>query len=249
MNKEINDQLSDVLAYLHEIKSTIKGLEERVVRHADVYESYCTAALYGALSLAQGQYPVIGMNRKDSYWNNEYADLDTILHAVRPMLSENKLAVVQQLKMNDQGMTILHTKLTHGSGEWIESRTRIVPPRDDAETYTSLLNHQKRNAVMALLGITLVNDKYDDNGDFALRENRKYIEKGTAITYKEKDEANERITKEQLEELEYELSAYPDLAEQLFKTRRIESLADLPKSQYMATVIKIREIKSLRGKK
>lgn len=248
MSREINEQFEDLWSYLSEIKKMLVSMEERIVRNADVYESYSTAELYEALAIAQGKYPVIGMNRRDSYWNNEYADLDTILHAVRPMLSENKLALVQQLKITD-GMTILHTKVTHGSGEWIESRTRIVPARDDVETYTSLLNHQKRNAAMSLLGITLVNDKYDDNGEFALRQNRKYIEKGTSITYKEKDESNERITKEQIEELEYELSAYPDLAEQLFKTKRIESLADLPKSQYMATVIKIREIKSLRGKK
>ena len=240
-------ELSDIFAYLSEIKNSILELESRVIRQADVQESWETNELYGALSLAQGAYPHITMNRKDGYWGNEYADLDLILHAVRPMLRDNNLGVLQQLRLVD-GVTVLHTRLTHKSGQWIESRTRIVPPRDDTETYTSLLNHQKRNAVMALLGVTINNDKYDDNGDWAMKSQRVYTEKGTATNYAEKKSESDTVTKEQVEELQYELSEFPDLAQQLFTQLKIESLADMPKSQYMKSIQKIREIKLLRKK-
>ena len=64
-----------------------------------------------------------------------------------------------------------------------------------------------------------------------------------------KKESFEAITREQIEELEYELAEYPDLAESILDGLRIQSLADMPKSQYGVSIRRIREIKQLRNGK
>jgi hypothetical protein len=61
------------------------------------------------------------------------------------------------------------------------------------------------------------------------------------------EQASEVVTKEQLEELEYELAEYPDLAEEIMEKLHIQSIADLPRSKYMISLKRIREIKQLRN--
>src|SRR5229473_4239873 len=92
----------------------------------DIYQSIEIAALIGSLAKAQGEYPKIVFNRKASYFEEEYADFDTIMSVIRPILCIHGLAVVQQQRIHDSGVTMLHTILTHESGQWMESRARII---------------------------------------------------------------------------------------------------------------------------
>lgn len=75
------------------------------------------------------------------------------------------------------------------------------------------------------------------------------IAKGPALTnkYNPKEQSYETVTREQLEELEYELAEYPDLAEEILGKLHLQSLADLPKSKYQVSLNRIREIKNARN--
>lgn len=88
----------------------------------------------------------------------------------------------------------------------------------------------------------------DDDGEIAMAEARDIIAKGPRLNtkYDPKLESYETITKEQLEELEYELKRCPDLAEEIMDGLKIQSLADMPKSKYMISITRIREIKNMR---
>lgn len=213
----------------------------------DTYRSERIDDLVGALSEAQGLYPRITFNRKDSYFEEEYVDFDTIMAAVRPVLSKHGLAVVQQQRIHENGMTLLHTILTHNTGQWMESRARILPLKEGAKIYASELNFQKSQALQALLGVTVTNDSADDNAYMAMMPTRMTSEKGTAINHMVENVSRDTITKEQLEELEYELAEYEDLAKMILDQWKLQALADMPKSKYMKAITKIREIKLLRS--
>ena len=75
--------------------------------------------------------------------------------------------------------------------------------------------------------------------------------KGTALNtkYNPKENKYESITTEQLEELEYELAEFPDIAEQILEGFKIQSLANMPKQKFLPAVSRIREIKLLRNGK
>lgn len=237
LEAKILDQLNKITSLISQLSSS--SMEE-------CYQSFEINELAAALALAQGQYEPVSVNRTNPYFQTHYADLDTIMRSVRKVLAKNNLSFIQQIRINTEGMTILHTKLMHSSGQWIESRCRIVPPKNDDQTYGSTLTYQKRHAAMTLLGVTVAEDRLDDDAEVAMIGSRKMLAKGPSNKYNPKEESSETITKEQLEELEYELGDYPDLAEEIMDKLRIQSLADMPKSKFLVSIGRVREIKNAR---
>jgi hypothetical protein len=216
-------------------------------KESDPYGSRDQDQLFAALSKAQGEYKPVHFNRENPYFKNSYADLDAILVAVRPALTKNNLSFIQQIRVSEEGQTILHTKIAHSSGQWLESRSRIIPVKNDPQTFGSTLTYQKRYAAMAILGVTVAGDRSDDDAEVAMVEARQIVAKGPSNKYNPREQKGETITKEQLEELEYELSTYEDLAEEILDKMQLQSLADMPKNKYQAAVTRIREIKMMRS--
>lgn len=241
---------------VNKIESALTTLSDKLdllikIKKSESYESEDTNELAAALSKAQGEFRPIQHNRENPYFKNSYADLDAILNAVRPALSKNGIFFTQQERVTEDGATMLHTRLMHSSGQWIESRKRIIPPKNDSQSYGSTLSYHKRYAAMSLLGITASYDTADDDAEVAMVESRQMIAKGPALNtkYNPKEESYEPITKEQLDELEYELTDCKDIAEQVLNGLQIQSLADMPKSKYSISVRRIREIKAIRNGK
>lgn len=245
---------------LHEIQAlrdAILSLNDQVDRMQNMlskrsssqYSSEDLNELFSALSKAQGEYATVGYNRENPYFKSAYADLDAIMKSVRPALAKHGLAFMQQIRINEDGATILHSILAHASGQWMESRMRVIPPKNDAQTFGSTLTYLKRYAAISLLGVTVSHDHSDDDAEVAMVESRDIYAKGIAINtkYNPKEQTPEVITKEQLDELEYELAQYPDIAELVLDGLKIQSLADMPKSKYQVSVNRIREIKNLRN--
>jgi len=216
----------------------------------DPYESRETKDLNSAMAKAYAEYPAIGSNRENSYFKDDYADLNVIMTKVRPILAKNGLTVTQRTIINNDGVTMLHTRVWHSTGQWMETRARIIPTKNDPRTYASLLTYMKRYQLMALLNITVIEDVNDDDAELEMAQSRQILAKGTAINkdYKQSKDSGTTISKEQLEELEYELGTYEDIAEMLMDAYRIQSLADLPKSKYRVAITKAREIKEARKK-
>jgi hypothetical protein len=124
----------------------------------------------------------------------------------------------------------------------MESRMRIVPPKADVQSLGSYMTYMRRYSYASLVGVVASDD--DDDGEVAVHSYRKDFEEGVKLNHKydPKKESPETITKEQLEELRYELKSHTDLAEEIMDKMRIQTLADMPKSKYMSAVRRIREI-------
>lgn len=226
-------------------------LLKRSSQSGDDYQSPSINGLSAALSAAQGKFPRIRTNRTNPYFSARYADLDGIMQIIRPILQEHELSVVQQTRDLENGVVMLHTRVMHSSGEWIESRSRVIPERGDIQSYASCLWQTKRHAVMSLLNITIEGDQYDDDGELAMAPQRKQSTKGTDLSsYRPDEESYLRVTPEQLEEIEYQLSedGYEDLAQEILREYQVHSLADIPKSQYRYTITRINKIKATRKK-
>jgi hypothetical protein len=202
--------------------------------------------LFAALAKAQSEMEVAGRKSENPYFKSKYADLAEIVRASRPYLSKNGLSVMQQILSNNDGQSILHTILAHASGEWISSQMKIIPPKSDVQTLGSYITFLRRYSYAALVGI--VSSEEDDDGEIAVSTERDLFAKGPAEVYKPKNESYETVSKDQLDELQYELVNYPDIAEEVLTKMKIQSLADLPKSKFRISIERIREIKNLRNK-
>jgi len=205
--------------------------------------------LSSALAKAQSEMPTAGLRSENPYFKSSYADLAEIVRVSRPYLTKNGLSVTQQILTNDDGGTVLHTILMHSSGQWIETCMRVLPPKNDIQTLGSYITYLRRYTYAALVGVVAADE--DDDGEKAQAVHRETFAKGVALNtkYNPREESAEVVTKEQLEELEYELAEYPDICEMILEGLKIQSLADMPKTKYSASIRRVREIKQVRSGK
>lgn len=230
-----------------------KAVEARVKRSLDSlpedpYESEKTNELDAAMAKASLEYPRIGFNCENPFFKSSYADLDAIMWAIRPVIAKHGLRIEFRTKINLDGSTTLHTRVKHSSGQWSETRARIIPTKNDQQSYASALTYMKRHQVMALMNVTISEDWSDDDAERNMAEVREEHKRGTAINtkYNPKEQSGLTISKDQLEELEYELSEFPDIAQMVLEGLKIEHLADMPKSKFQVSAQRIREIKNAR---
>lgn len=201
-----------------------------------------------ALAKAQGEMTSADLNKSNPYFKSSYADITSIVSASRPYLSKYGLSVMQNIYEQTDGTSWLITMLLHGeSDQWITSRKRIVPPKNDIQSYSSYVTYIKRISYASLIGVVSGDD--DDDGEAAVATSRQAFSKGVALNtkYNPKESSFDVISKTQLEEIEYELNEYPDIAEMVLDGLKIQSLADIPASKYRASVERIREIKRARN--
>lgn len=145
-------------------RSTLSNITSLSVQD-DPYTSEEINEIAMALSKAQGEYQQVGQNRQNPFFKSQYADLDAIITAARPALCKYGLAFYQFTKLSPNEPTVLHSRIIHSSGQWLESRARIKPAKDDMQSYGSALSYQKRYAATTLLGITSSNDPLDDDAE------------------------------------------------------------------------------------
>lgn len=209
----------------------------------DFYESNEVDKISEAFAAAQGEFDTVPFNRENPFYKSSYADYDALIKAVRPALKKNNLSIHHDTRIHQEGPTILHTRLRHASGQWFETRARIIPAKDDIQGYGSNMSYHKRYNVMNLLGLSTAHDLDDDDGETDMIPHRTVHTKGTAINLRNKPQKpKETITPEQVEELQDLLHDHPDIAEDMLDKLRLQSLADLPKEYYLKSIKRIREI-------
>jgi hypothetical protein len=242
-----NKQILEMLSSLSNVVSTLNTKVGELTNIVNTSRSADLKELFSALAKAQSEMPTAGSNAENPYFKSSYADLAEIVRVSRPALSKNGLAVIQQILPNEDGQNILHCILTHSSGQWIETRMRILPSKPDVQSLASYITYLRRYSYAAIVGVVVCNE--DDDGERAVYDQRETAAKGVAINHKynPKEQSYETITKEQLEELEYELAQYPDIAEQVLEGLRIQSLADMPKSKFLVSINRVRQIKQTRN--
>src|SRR6185312_13884873 len=135
--KQVLDAIADLKRSLSQI------LPDRPNRSADIKE------LSTALAKAQGEMKAASLNCENPYFKSSYADLSEIVKVSRPALSKNGLSVIQQILPNEEGHNVLHCILTHSSGQWIESRMRILPAKPDIQSFASHVSYLRRYSYAA----------------------------------------------------------------------------------------------------
>lgn len=94
----------------------------------------------------------------------EYADLASILDAVRPVLGRHALGLIQPVNSRD-GQLIVSTSIIHSSGEVVAaSEIAVAQPRTPQEV-GSLVTYLRRYQISSLLGIAADDD--DDGASAA----------------------------------------------------------------------------------
>ena len=167
--------------------------------------------LAASLAKAQGQMKNATFNRVNPHFKSKYADLASIIDAVRKPLSENGLGWTQTTELRNGGM-LLVTTLMHTSGQWIQSDYPLplgVKPQEMGSATT----YAKRYSLAAIAGIAA-----DDDDDANIANNSKA----------KVEEDGEVISKGQRETLEAALAVREMPVDKFLKGIRAYYYLDIP---------------------
>jgi hypothetical protein len=119
-------------------------------------------AISAALAKVQGEVANPVFNKTNPHFKSSYADLASVLNAVRPALSKHSIAIMQMTNLEEAGV-VLYTRLTHSSGQWIESVYPVTTSSKHQEIASSL-TYAKRLSLSAIVGVA---GEDDDDGNAA----------------------------------------------------------------------------------
>lgn len=201
--------------------------------------------LNAALAAAQSEFEIARKSKEDNYYHMRYENLTDVVEASRPYLSKNGLSVTFTIEHKDDGGAMLTCSLLHSSGQAIESNMRLLPSKNDPKSLASEVSFMKRILYAGITGV--VADDEDDDAEIAMSTFRENDERGLSPEKKpENREDRTPITKDQYDELEYELAEFPDIGKVILDAYKIRDLASMPKAKYHSAMSRIRAIKALR---
>lgn len=200
------------------------------------YHSTQTKELFIALAKAQGEFPVsIEFSSVNPHFKSKYADLDSIVRKIRPVLSRNGLAITQEERIMPNGSTVLHTRL-HFEDQWTEVRVTVRPEKDNIQGYGSALSYHKRYSLMSLLFITTSSDPDDDDGESNMKYARlkEDVETNRKISADQTIYSSSKVTASQIQIIDEKLSGRKDVARELLRAYKVDSIEQLPQSEFFS---------------
>jgi hypothetical protein len=141
----------------------LQGMTYPPIVAGDMKTSLGIAEIATALCKAQAS---MGGAHKDSanpFFKSRYADLASVMRAIREPFASNGLSFIQCPIVNDDGVGVT-TRILHSSGEWIEGTLVLPVAKRDAQAFGSALSYAKRYSIQAMAGVPST----DDDAELAL---------------------------------------------------------------------------------
>ena len=135
-------------------------------------------------------------NQKNPFYKSDYANLKSVMDAIREPFANNDLFFVQAAEANGQ-MIAITTRIVHISGEWIEAITELPPIKNDVHGWISAFTYGKRLGLQSLCGLPSV----DDDGNLAVKNAT--TPKVVVINKKEAAELDQLISDTSADKVEF----------------------------------------------
>src|SRR5271157_118898 len=194
-----------------------------------IYESSQINELATALAKAQGEFPDIGKDKtitvsyKDKVTNaykttkRSYSSLENIIRTIKAILSKNGLSVLQRQRIENDNIYLV-TRLSHSSGQWIDSWTYLAPiglNSTEQQNFGTAKTYQRRYELLSILNLS-PSDETDNDGN--------------PIDIQPEDDAEKITTISQGQSFElYDLfKNHPDVKAQFFDCYKISHSDQLP---------------------
>jgi hypothetical protein len=171
------------------------------------------ATLAQAMAAAFGEIESATKSANNPHFKTKYADLTSVIEAIKPALVANGLFFTQSPRTNPAGAEI-ETILHHASGEHFSLGTIFVPAdRNNAQAFGSALTYARRYALVTAFGVPVE----DDDGNAA-----------ASAPPRQKEEAPALITDAQLTELQMMFTHLGVPVAEFLKVAKIATLDKLP---------------------
>ena len=125
-----------------------------------------------AIALCKAQSAMGGAVKDSSnpFFKSKYADLTSVVKAIKEPFSDNGLSYVQFPHSTDSGIGVT-TRLMHTSGQWLESDFVLPIVKADPQAAGSAITYARRYALQSIAGIPTA----DDDAEAAMLQARKTL--------------------------------------------------------------------------
>jgi len=121
------------------------------------------STLYSAMAKAFAAIESAVKDRENPHFKSKYADLTSVINAIKPPLIANGLWFMQMTHEHDKGVCI-ETIICHESGEQLSFGKLFVPAsKTDAQGYGSALSYARSYSLVTAFGVPTE----DDDGNAA----------------------------------------------------------------------------------
>lgn len=125
------------------------------------------AALFSALSAAQGEIGNATKNASNPHFKSKYADLAEVLDTIRPVFAKHGLSLVQSPSF-DGDLSTVTTIIGHKDGGMIVGQASCKPAKTDAQGIGATITYLRRYSAAAFAGIA----QDDDDGNEAAHDGK-----------------------------------------------------------------------------
>lgn len=165
-----------------------------------------------ALHKARSQFVKVKKDRQNTHLKNKYATLDSVLDAITPALTENKLMIMQDSERVENALRV-ETTVIHISGQWAKFYFDIPIAKNDPQGVGSAFTYGRRYALAAAFGLS----QADDDAQIAVKSAqdwKKDLDKCEDVTtlqdtfktaYRSLDAASKVIVKEHYDKRKAEI--------------------------------------------
>ena len=115
-----------------------------------------------ALNKAQDQMSGALKDAKNPFFKSNYADLGSVVRAIKEPFSANGLSY-SQFPLFEDGKVGVETILMHTSGQWLSSILLLPMTKQDPQAAGSAITYARRYALQAIAGVPAE----DDDGNAA----------------------------------------------------------------------------------
>jgi hypothetical protein len=105
-----------------------------------------------ALSAAQAVMTAAKKDAVNPFFKSKYADLGSVIYALKDGFAANGLSFVQIPELLDAGVSVT-TRIMHKSGEYIEGTLVLPLTKMDAQAVGSAISYARRYALQSMAGI------------------------------------------------------------------------------------------------
>ena len=180
-----------------------------------------------ALAKAWGAMSNAAMNKVNPHFKSRYADLSSVLDAIRGPLAMNGLIPTQTIELRDNAM-VLRTTLLHTSGQWLASEYPL-PIAGRPHEIGSALTYARRYSLAAMV----CNSADEDDDANAAQDAKKTLPKKDArgIYEKMQIEVRDCLSRDQLKEWmdanKDRIEVLPEDWQDILRLQCTEMMADL----------------------
>lgn len=156
-----NERFNKMAAAFVELKNAVAIPERKY--YVAPHTSDITNELDAAHSKCLSELKCVSRQAKGN--RSVYAKVEHIVEYVNPILSKYGLSIKQLPGNNEYGDDVLITRLSHSSGQWVESRVMMKHDRNQSQNlnqqYGGSITYMRRYALLAILGIGAIDDPTD----------------------------------------------------------------------------------------